>query len=132
MNKVIATSKKCLCVLVNNRNDSSHGFKVNITLSENLPALCESPVSYSDCPALLNMDPNSSDAKGFAEVDKSIPAVSNGQNGTLASSSGVATTSSRVVSAQVSDGARDKITLGGMMFSGVLIGYAILHSIVVA
>ncbi|KAF9617929.1 hypothetical protein IFM89_039222 [Coptis chinensis] len=49
---VLAKSKKCLCLLVKNRNDPSLGLKVNATLALNLPSICKSDVSIADCPRM--------------------------------------------------------------------------------
>lgn len=47
---VLKNSKKCLCILVKDRNDPSLGLKINATLALGLPSLCHAPANISDCP----------------------------------------------------------------------------------
>ncbi|KAK9156605.1 hypothetical protein Scep_003179 [Stephania cephalantha] len=75
---VLSMSKKCLCVLVKDRNDPNIGFKINSTLALKLPSICKSAISIADCPdkdfseALLHLDPNSPDAQVFNQYEKSL------------------------------------------------------------
>ncbi|KAF5197328.1 Yls3 [Thalictrum thalictroides] len=72
MKEVLVKSKKCLCLLVKNRNDPTLGLKINATLALNLPSVCKSDVTIADCPALLHLPPNSPDAKVFQQFEKSL------------------------------------------------------------
>ncbi|XP_052177164.1 non-specific lipid transfer protein GPI-anchored 14-like [Diospyros lotus] len=67
LRQVLQKSKKCLCVLVKDRNDPSIGLKINATLALSLPAICQSPANVSQCPELLHLPPNSPDAKTFQD-----------------------------------------------------------------
>ncbi|KAH7837400.1 hypothetical protein Vadar_013400 [Vaccinium darrowii] len=49
-----------------------------------LPSLCHAPANISDCPALLNLAPNSPDAKVFEDFANS----SKGSNSTTATATG--------------------------------------------
>ncbi|XP_034220441.1 protein YLS3-like isoform X2 [Prunus dulcis] len=42
-------SKKCLCVLIKDRNDPNLGLKINATLALQLPTSCHVPVNISKC-----------------------------------------------------------------------------------
>ncbi|KAK9170535.1 hypothetical protein Syun_002675 [Stephania yunnanensis] len=69
---VLSMSKKCLCVLIKDRNDPNIGFKINSTLALKLPSVCKSAISIADCPALLHLAPNSPDAQVFNQYEKSL------------------------------------------------------------
>ena len=72
LKQVLVKSKKCLCVLVKDRNDPGLGLKLNASLALNLPSICKSDVSIADCPALLNLPPNSPEAQVFQQFEKSL------------------------------------------------------------
>ncbi|KAL9425553.1 hypothetical protein AB3S75_032501 [Citrus x aurantiifolia] len=69
-------TRKCLCLLVKDRNEPRHGFKLNATLALSLPSVRHAPAKVSDCPALLNLPPNSTDA----QVVEQLAANSGGNN----------------------------------------------------
>ncbi|KAL5198232.1 hypothetical protein ABZP36_001744 [Zizania latifolia] len=48
---VLQTSRKCLCVLVKDRDDPNLGLKINVTKALALPSLCNAPANISDCPS---------------------------------------------------------------------------------
>lgn len=48
--QVLKESRKCVCILVKDRDDPSLGLKINATLALTLPATCHSPASVNDCP----------------------------------------------------------------------------------
>lgn len=53
LKEVLDKSKKCLCVLVKDRDDPSLGLKINATLALSLPTLCHAPVNAANvsmCP----------------------------------------------------------------------------------
>ncbi|XP_062076716.1 non-specific lipid transfer protein GPI-anchored 14-like [Humulus lupulus] len=62
---VVEKSKKCLCVLLKDRNDPNLGINLNSTLALQLPTSCHVPTNISKCVELLHLAPNSSDAKMF-------------------------------------------------------------------
>ncbi|CAL5076579.1 unnamed protein product [Urochloa decumbens] len=71
---VLQTSRKCLCVLVKDKDDPSLGLKLNVTKALGLPAVCNAPANISDCPRLLNLAPNSKEAQVFEEYAKQAAA----------------------------------------------------------
>ncbi|GAA0162209.1 hypothetical protein LIER_18351 [Lithospermum erythrorhizon] len=75
LEQVLKNSKKCLCVLVKDRNDPNLGLKINATLALGLPDKCHAPhADVSKCPALLHLPPNSTDAKVFEDFAKGAKA----------------------------------------------------------
>ena len=48
---VLQTSRKCLCVLVKDKDDPNLGLKLNVTKALGLPALCKASANISDCPS---------------------------------------------------------------------------------
>ncbi|CAL5079064.1 unnamed protein product [Urochloa decumbens] len=48
---VLQTSRKCLCVLVKDKDDPNLGLKLNVTKALGLPAVCNAPANISDCPS---------------------------------------------------------------------------------
>ncbi|KAJ7955399.1 Lipid transfer protein [Quillaja saponaria] len=77
LKQVLSKSKKCLCILIKDRNDPSLGLKINATLAMRLPSACHAPVNISNCVDLLHLAPSSPDAKVFEEFDKSLSAQAN-------------------------------------------------------
>ncbi|PON90947.1 Lipid transfer protein/Par allergen [Trema orientale] len=65
LKQVVENSKKCLCVLLKDRNDPNLGLNLNSTLALQLPSACHVPTNISKCVELLHLAPNSSDAKMF-------------------------------------------------------------------
>ncbi|KAL6340868.1 hypothetical protein AAG906_031978 [Vitis piasezkii] len=93
LKQVLQKSKKCLCVLIKDRDDPNLGFKINTTLALSLPTACNTPANMSECPALLQLPPGSPDAKIFEEsgnstaTTKSTPVASAKANSTSSGSS---------------------------------------------
>ncbi|CAN6209620.1 unnamed protein product [Urochloa humidicola] len=83
---VLQSSRKCLCVLVKDKDDPNLGLKLNVTKALGLPAVCNAPANISDCPRLLNLAPNSKDAQVFedyakqAAAQKSTPSAAGGSS----------------------------------------------------
>ena len=50
LKQVLQKSKKCLCVLIKDRNDPNLGLKINATLALGLPTACHAPTNVSECP----------------------------------------------------------------------------------
>ncbi|XP_022734620.1 protein YLS3-like [Durio zibethinus] len=65
LKKVLKSNKKCLCVIIKDRNDPDLGLNINVTLALALPSVCNAPANVSKCPELLHMDPNSPEAQVF-------------------------------------------------------------------
>ncbi|XP_021625410.1 non-specific lipid transfer protein GPI-anchored 14 isoform X2 [Manihot esculenta] len=64
---VLKDKKKCLCVIIVDRNDPDLGLKINATLALGLPSVCHASANVSQCPGLLHLAPNSPDAQVFYE-----------------------------------------------------------------
>ncbi|KAG9453047.1 hypothetical protein H6P81_005951 [Aristolochia fimbriata] len=71
--QVVQKSKRCLCILVKDRDNPNLGLKINATRALTLPATCNNPTSISQCRDLLHLPPNSPDAKIFKQFDSSSP-----------------------------------------------------------
>ncbi|KAG6630123.1 non-specific lipid transfer protein GPI-anchored 6-like [Carya illinoinensis] len=65
LKQVIEKSKKCLCILIKDRDDPNLGLKINATLALALPTACHAPANISECVTLLHLAPNSTEAKIF-------------------------------------------------------------------
>lgn len=51
MKQVLKDHKKCLCVIVKDRNDPMIGtLQINVTLALSLPTVCNAPANVSKCP----------------------------------------------------------------------------------
>ena len=48
---VLQSSRKCLCVLIEDRDNPNLGLKLNVTKALGLPAVCNAPANISDCPS---------------------------------------------------------------------------------
>ncbi|RDX64100.1 Protein YLS3 [Mucuna pruriens] len=68
---VLDKSKKCICILIKDRDDPNLGIKINATLAIQLPSACHAPTNISQCIDLLHLAPNSPDAKVFEGFQKS-------------------------------------------------------------
>ncbi|XP_062212739.1 non-specific lipid transfer protein GPI-anchored 14-like [Phragmites australis] len=86
LKQVVTGSKKCLCVLVKDRDEPALGFQINVTRAMDLPSICNIPATFSDCPKMLNMSDDSPDAQIFKDYAKkhefqngtTIPAAASG------------------------------------------------------
>ena len=87
--QVLAASKKCLCVLVKDRDEPTLGIKFNVTRAMNLPSACNIPATFSDCPKILNMSLDSKEA----EIFKQYGIEHEGKNATAGGSAAVTGTS---------------------------------------
>ncbi|XVF88474.1 hypothetical protein PTKIN_Ptkin19aG0054300 [Pterospermum kingtungense] len=115
--KVKATKPKCLCILIKQSADPSLGLPVNTTLALQMPSACNIDAKVSDCPTLLNLSPDSPDAKIFKEADQgSTTTTTTTTDSPPTSSSTSAGTSSSSVSKATpnsNNGAKVKVFLGG-------------------
>lgn len=50
LKQVLKSNKKCLCVIVRDRNDPDLGLQINATLALGLPTVCNAPANVSKCP----------------------------------------------------------------------------------
>ncbi|KAK1420285.1 hypothetical protein QVD17_21756 [Tagetes erecta] len=74
LKQVLNTNKKCLCVVVKDRNDPDLGLTINVTLALGLPTVCHTPANVTKCPELLHLAPNSTDAQVFYQYGRSSSA----------------------------------------------------------
>jgi len=49
LKQVIDKSKRCLCILIKDRDDPSLGLKINVTLALKLPDACKTPTNITEC-----------------------------------------------------------------------------------
>ncbi|XP_054807488.1 non-specific lipid transfer protein GPI-anchored 13-like [Prosopis cineraria] len=84
LKQVMDNSKKCLCLLIKDRNEPDLGLTINASLAASLPSACHVPANISHCIDLLHLAPNSSDAKVFEGFDKAA-AKTNSSSSTSAS-----------------------------------------------
>ncbi|KAL2461349.1 Bifunctional inhibitor/lipid-transfer protein/seed storage 2S albumin superfamily protein [Abeliophyllum distichum] len=68
LKQLLKTNKKCLCVIIKDGNDPDLALNINLTLALSLPQICNAPANVSQCPALLNLPPNSPDAQVFYQI----------------------------------------------------------------
>ncbi|XP_057732147.1 non-specific lipid transfer protein GPI-anchored 14-like isoform X2 [Arachis stenosperma] len=47
----LKNNKKCVCLILKDRDDPDLGLKINITLALGLPSLCKASDNFSQCPA---------------------------------------------------------------------------------
>ncbi|KAJ9565400.1 hypothetical protein OSB04_001366 [Centaurea solstitialis] len=53
LKQVLNTNKKCLCVVIKDRNDPDLGLTINVTLALGLPTVCHAPANVSKCPGIV-------------------------------------------------------------------------------
>ncbi|PWA51536.1 bifunctional inhibitor/lipid-transfer protein/seed storage 2S albumin superfamily protein [Artemisia annua] len=71
LKQVLNTNKKCLCVVIKDRNDPDLGLTINVTLALGLPDVCHTPANVTKCPELLKLAPNSPEAQVFYQFGHS-------------------------------------------------------------
>ncbi|CBI32156.3 hypothetical protein AAG906_012651 [Vitis piasezkii] len=99
LKQVLQKNKKCLCVIIKDRNDPDLGLNLNATLALGLPSVCHAPANVSQCPALLHLAPNSPDAQVFYQFANSSNGTASSTPSTVKSNSS-ASANSKGVSAQ--------------------------------
>ncbi|EEF47016.1 lipid binding protein, putative [Ricinus communis] len=117
--KVKASKPKCLCVLIKESTDPSMGLPVNTTLALHMPSACNIDAEVSDCPSILNLPPDSPDAKIFKEAAASSDAATaapadSPPTSASSSSSGSSNTGSKATSSS-NNGAKKKMFWGGVI-----------------
>ncbi|WVZ14954.1 hypothetical protein V8G54_012520 [Vigna mungo] len=50
LTEALKSNKKCICVILKDRDDPDLGLKINITIAAGLPSLCRAPDNISQCP----------------------------------------------------------------------------------
>ncbi|URE19000.1 Protease inhibitor/seed storage/LTP family, partial [Musa troglodytarum] len=78
LKQVVAKSFRCLCVLIKDRNEPNLSFRFNFTRALLLSPKCDVTANLSDCPRLLNLAPNSAEAKFFEQFGMDIKATAAG------------------------------------------------------
>ncbi|CAG7873925.1 unnamed protein product [Brassica rapa] len=68
LKQVLKSDKKCLCVIIQDRNDPDLGLQINVSLALALPSVCHAVADVTKCPALLHMDPKSQEAQVFYQL----------------------------------------------------------------
>nr|DAD30094.1 TPA_asm: hypothetical protein HUJ06_031562 [Nelumbo nucifera] len=116
LKEVVDKSKKCLCILVKDRNDPDLGIKVNVTLALSLPTACHTSANVSDCPALLHLAPNSPDAQVFEQFGKGVNSTVSDDKGNSLSSTGT-----EAGAKQTSNGGKGKRRMVVEIISGISI-----------
>ena len=54
LKQVLKNNKKCLCVIIKDRNDPDlGGLQINVTLALGLPTVCNAPANVSKCPGIF-------------------------------------------------------------------------------
>ncbi|XP_026427951.1 protein YLS3-like isoform X1 [Papaver somniferum] len=85
LGEVLSTTKKCLCLLVKDRDNPALGLHINSTRALGLPRSCNVPANISHCPALLHLAPNSPEAKVFEDFTSSSANTKTNSTGNLPS-----------------------------------------------
>ncbi|CAN1170187.1 Non-specific lipid transfer protein GPI-anchored 14 [Linum perenne] len=70
LKELLKTNKKCLCVVIKDRDDPQLGLHIDLSLAISLPSVCNvnpSP-NISKCPDLLHLAPSSPDAQLFYQL----------------------------------------------------------------
>ncbi|KAK9268588.1 hypothetical protein L1049_000342 [Liquidambar formosana] len=113
--KVKSTKPKCLCVLIKESTDPSMGLPVNTTLALQMPSACNIDAKVSDCPSILNLSPDSPDAKIFkgAATDSTTTSTTDSPPTSAASSSSGSSSSSTPGSSSTSDSKATPSSNGG-------------------
>ncbi|KAJ7974190.1 Lipid transfer protein [Quillaja saponaria] len=70
LKQALDNNKKCLCLVVKDRDDPKVGINYNLTLALGLSSVCKVPGNPSQCIALLHLDPKSPEAKIFNQLGK--------------------------------------------------------------
>ncbi|EXB87355.1 hypothetical protein L484_016701 [Morus notabilis] len=124
LKEVVDKSKKCLCVLIKDRDDPNLGVKINSTLAMQLPNACHIPTNISKCVDLLHLAPNSSDAKVFEGL-----ANNNGKTTTAPIPSG---NSSSTIADTKSDGGMqiDRVVFGTLLWFSLLTCFLITFDLI--
>lgn len=52
LKQVLKDDKKCLCVIIRDRDDPELGLNINVTLALGLPSVCHASANVSQCPGL--------------------------------------------------------------------------------
>ena len=56
LKQVLKSNKKCLCVIIKDRNDPDLSLQINVTLALSLPTVCNAPANVSKCPGTFSIN----------------------------------------------------------------------------
>ncbi|XP_062172097.1 non-specific lipid transfer protein GPI-anchored 6 isoform X2 [Alnus glutinosa] len=119
LKQVLQKSRKCLCILIKDRDDPNLGLQINATLALGLPSACHAPLNTTECVSLLHLAPNSTDAKVFEGFSNSTK----GTSATPVASVKGNSTGSGSSAEEKSDGGMRKRWLGVEMVCGILLWF---------
>ena len=54
LTQAMKTNKKCVCLILKDRDDPDLGLKINMTIAVGLPSLCKTPDNLSQCSGMFN------------------------------------------------------------------------------
>jgi hypothetical protein len=74
LKSVLQTSRKCLCVLVKDRDNPNLGLKINVNKALGLPQVCKASANISDCPGTSSLDRSRSHFLSFSDSHV-LPAI---------------------------------------------------------
>ncbi|KAJ4837593.1 hypothetical protein Tsubulata_009699 [Turnera subulata] len=136
--KLKANKPKCLCVLIKESTDPSMGLPINTTLALQMPSACNIDASVSNCPSLLNLSPDSPDAKIFKDAgagsdssattttsttdspSSASPSTSSGSSSSTTSAPDSSAKSDTKTTTSSNDGAKTKLFGGAGMIGAAL------------
>ncbi|KAK7851802.1 protein yls3 [Quercus suber] len=70
--QVLQKSKKCLCILIKDRDDPNLGIKINATLALNLPTTCHAPANITECVSQGSSNSTGSNAEEKSDGGKGM------------------------------------------------------------
>ncbi|CAN6439276.1 unnamed protein product [Victoria cruziana] len=118
MQHVLDVNKKCLCLLVKDSSNPKLGIKFNVTLALRVPEFCKIPANITECIDILNIAPNSPDAKLFNQTTGSLsPTVSAPATGANLGSSSTASGWSERGGRSLANGRRLVLLVGWFLMS---------------
>jgi len=53
LTQAMKSNKKCICIILKDRDDPDLGLKINITIAVGLPSICKTPDNFSRCPGMF-------------------------------------------------------------------------------
>ncbi|WOL19662.1 hypothetical protein Cni_G28464 [Canna indica] len=81
LSRILKTNRKCLCVLIKDRDEPGLGLTFNATLAMSLPTVCRaSGANISECPVLLGLPPHSKEAQIFEQFGSGNKAATGGSS----------------------------------------------------
>ncbi|KAF7068423.1 hypothetical protein CFC21_074193 [Triticum aestivum] len=122
--QVLGTSKRCMCILVKDRDEPALGIKVNITRAMNLPSVCNIAATFSDCPKIINMSPDSKEAEIFKQYAREHEGKNAATTSPAAAAAATGTTSRK--SADATSGAGRRTVVFAVVFSALLASVLVL------